>query len=127
MSEINNISMEEKINQFKYLESYSDYVNLQVYPKWICDIHGKKLMEYILSKRTGNLYLKWPKYPKADKYKILYSNGRKSDFVDKNYFKVPYDVDIEKVSFFVQPFKGSKKLEPSVVINGETANFSLYN
>lgn len=84
-----------------------------------------KKLEIHFSERTQTTYLKWEKHPKANRYQINYNNGLPSEFVTKNLFKVPDNVDLSKVSIGVRAYYNDKKLGPRQYFNPTTTRFFL--
>lgn len=79
-------------------------------------------MEIHYSSKSNTSYLKWQKNPEADRYKISSSAGH-SEFVTKNIYKIPDDIDLQQVSLFVTDYKGEKKLGEKKEFKPESTKF----
>lgn len=82
-------------------------------------------IKFAMSKTVPMFALKWDAFPNATRYKILFSNGKKPEFTEKPLYRIPGDVDVTRVTPYIQAFHGDKKLTRKTPVNYNTSNILL--
>lgn len=83
-----------------------------------------KDIKFAMSKLVPMFALKWSDFPGANKYKIMFSNGKKPEYTSKPLYRIPSELSVE-TTMYIQAYNNDKKISKKTIVNSQTTNIIL--